>query len=260
MIKLHPIPFVLAASDHGPMIVCRTDYHQLENGGIYGVGAQILGNGAYDRGEIQTLLSILDLLHQNRSGHLVILDCGANIGVMTLEMAKHTTDWGRVYAFEAQERLYYALCGNICLNNLFNVSAMNVALGAQTGHFRMPLPNYQLPGSFGSLELRRNELTEYIGQSVSYQDKDLVDIRMFAIDDLGLDRADFLKIDVEGMEMEVLSGASKTISQHRPVLHIEWIKCGLDNIKDFLAPLKYHFESNELNVLAYPEEMSNASK
>jgi len=254
------LPFVLAASDHGPLITLRTDYHQVDEVGIYGVGAQILGRGAYDSQEIALLLHVLGVLHKSRGDGLVILDCGANIGVMTVEMAKECLGWGQVWAFEPQERLYYALCGNIALNNLFNASAMNIALGSTTGLLRIPQPNYQLPGSFGSLELRRTDDTEYIGQSISYADKDLVDIRMFAIDDLGLERADFLKVDVEGMELEVLSGALKTIEKNRPVLHVEWLKSGLDEIKSFLAPLDYSFESNELNVLAFPKEMNDASK
>jgi FkbM family methyltransferase len=254
------LPFVLAASDHGPMIMCRTDFHQMANGGIYGVGAQILSQGSYDPQEIATLLSVLNILHTRRGDDIVALDCGANIGVMTLEMAREMTGWGRVHAFEAQERLFYALCGNISLNNLFNAFAMNVALGDKTGLMRMPNPNYQVPSSFGSLELRRTPQTEYIGQSISYADKDLVDIRMFAIDDLGLHRADLIKLDVEGMELEVLEGAKDTIARFRPVLHVEWIKSGLDKIKDTLSPLEYSFEANELNILAFPKELANGSQ
>jgi len=252
------LPFVLAASDHGPLIVCRNDYHQLDNGGVYGVGAQILAQGSYDPQEIALLLRIVNILHQDRGDHIVVLDCGANIGIMTLELAKEMYGWGQVHAFEAQERLYYALCGNIALNNLFNVSALNVALGKSTGHFAVPRPNYLLPGSFGSLELKKSPNTEYIGQSISYSEKDLVPIQMVTIDDLGLNRADLIKLDVEGMELEVLEGAIKTIEKFRPVLHIEWIKCGLDLIKGFFSPLEYSFESNELNVLAFPTEMNDA--
>jgi FkbM family methyltransferase len=43
--------------------------------------------------------------------------------------------------------------------------------------------------------------------------KDMVDVRMLPIDDLGLERADLIKIDVEGMEIEVLTGAFKTIDK-----------------------------------------------
>ena len=46
---------------------------------------------------------------------------GANIGVHTVEWARHMYGWGNVIAIEAQERLYYSLCGNISLNNCLNV-------------------------------------------------------------------------------------------------------------------------------------------
>src|SRR5260370_16749261 len=38
----------------------------------------------------------------------------------TIEWAKRMTGWGSVLAIEAQERIYYALAGNIALNNCFN--------------------------------------------------------------------------------------------------------------------------------------------
>lgn len=57
----------------------------------------------------------------------VILDIGAHVGTMTLPFARHVNQ-GRVYAFEAQPMLYYALCGNVAVNNLYNVSPMNCAI------------------------------------------------------------------------------------------------------------------------------------
>jgi FkbM family methyltransferase len=50
----------------------------------------------------------------------VAIDCGANIGTHTIEWAKKMTGWGAVIGIEAQERIFYALAGNIAINNCFN--------------------------------------------------------------------------------------------------------------------------------------------
>jgi FkbM family methyltransferase len=246
---VRPLPFVLAASDLGPMIVSRLDYSQNPHG-FYGVGFQILHTGSYDATEIETVLGLLDSLHLRRSGGVVALDCGANVGVHTLAMARHMLSWGSVHAFEAQERLYYALCGNIALGNFFNVRAHNCAVSDRPGTLQIPQPDYNRAGSLGSLELQRRPETEFIGQSVSYAARDLVPVRAVSIDELAFPRVDFVKIDVEGMECAVLRGAHETLERDHPTLLIEWIKSGAAEIRDILAPLGYGFREAGGNLIA----------
>ena len=246
------LPFVLAASDHGPMIVNRLDYHILSNGATYGVGHQILTNGAYDPSEILDVLEILKARRESVGPGLMALDCGANIGVHTVEMAKYMTGWGRVFAVEAQERLYYALCGNIALSNLFNASAILAAIGSTEGEISVPQPNYLKPASFGSVELRHSSTTEYVGQSVSYAPKDLKAVPMVTIDYICRDssRVDFIKLDVEGMEIEALNGAANVISQFRPALLVEWIKSDRTALEDLLRSRYESVTERGANLLA----------
>ena len=118
------IAFVLAASEHGTMIVNRFDYRMVgENQGI-GVGYQILESAAYDAAEVNAALGLLALRRQYFGDGVVAIDCGANIGVHTVEWAKRMTGWGNVLAIEAQERVFYALAGNIAINNCFNARAL----------------------------------------------------------------------------------------------------------------------------------------
>ena len=65
------------------------------------------------------------------------------------------TGWGQVLAFEAQERIYYALAGNIAINNCFNARALHAAVTSEAGRMKIPAPDYLAPASFGSLELRK---------------------------------------------------------------------------------------------------------
>ncbi len=245
-----PRPFVLVSSSHGSMIVNRLDTHQLPSGVCYGVGHQLLTSGSFDREEIGFVLEVLRNRRKSFGDGVVALDCGANIGVHTLEMASEMFGWGEVVAFEAQERLYYALCGNIAINNLFNARASFCALSDSNSLIKVPVPDYNRPASFGSLELQKRPQTEYIGQSVSYIEKSCVAIQAISLDSLTFPRVDFIKLDVEGMELQVLSGAEALLSLYAPDLLIEWIKSGKDEIMSFLAPFGYKFTDAGPNIFA----------
>ena len=75
---------------------------------------------------------------------------------------------GRVLSFEAQEIIYYALAGNIVINNCLSARAKLAALGEHHSELIIPQPDYFTHASFSSLELRQQENTEYIGQRISY--------------------------------------------------------------------------------------------
>src|SRR5215475_8213397 len=244
------IAFVLAASDHGTMIVNRLDYRMVDQRSGIGVGFQILEGSAFDPQEIDTALSLLMLRRQYFGDGVVALDCGANIGVHSVEWAKRMSGWGRVVAIEAQERLFYALAGNIAVNNCFNARAIHAAVAAKAGTMRIPTPDYLNPGSFGSLELRRHAGTEFIGQAIDYSDEKAVTIRAIAIDSLALARIDLIKMDVEGMEIEAIEGAAASIARCRPVLIVESIKSDKAGLRQILEQQGYRVFEAALNLVA----------
>lgn len=245
-----PLPFVLCSSNHGTMIVNYKDSRMVNATAGYGVGHQLLNNACFDPSEIDMVLQLLTARRRTAGDGVVALDCGANIGVHSIEWARHMHQWGRVLAFEAQERIYYALAGNIALNNCFNAKAFHVALGERAGRLKIPQPDYNRPASFGSLELRKNSRTEYIGQNISYEDADCEQVDMMAIDDLCLARVDLLKIDVEGMELDVLAGASRAIEKYKPLMLIEQIKVDSKLLLQWLKEKGYVVHSMGINVLA----------
>jgi FkbM family methyltransferase len=242
--------FVLTASDHGPMIVNRLDYCLVESGGGYGVGHDLLESSSFDPQEVELVVSLLRLRRQHFGDGVFAIDCGANIGVHTIEWAKEMTGWGSVVAVEAQERIYYALAGNVALNNCFNARAVLAAVAAENGTLRVPRPDYQQPGSFGSLELRQSAANQFIGQQIDYSDAAMVEVRAIALDSLGAARVDLIKIDVEGMEAEVLAGARAILASHHPILLVEWIKASKEAIAGTLSPLGYTIFEIGINLLA----------
>jgi FkbM family methyltransferase len=246
-----PLAFVAAATDHGTMIVNRFDRAMVTPDQGYGVGYQLLENGRYDPDEVGLAVQMLDLRRRCYGDGVIAIDCGANVGVHSIEWAKHMTGWGIVVAVEAQERIFYALAGNIALNNCFNARAIHAAVASQPGTMKMPSPNYLTTGSFGSLELKKRTDTEFIGQPIDYSESKMVDVRAVSIDSLvHTMRVDLIKIDVEGMELEVLAGGTNCITSQRPILLVEAIKSDRGQISAWLEARGYQVIETGLNILA----------
>ena len=250
MASKRPLPFVLAATNHGSMIINRNDYRMVDANTGYGVGYQLLNTSCFDPEEISFAIALLNLRLKYFGKGVVAIDGGANIGAHTIEWAKHMHDWGTVHAFEAQEKIYYALAGNVAINNCLNASAHLAALGAKSGEIKIPVPNYLVPASFGSLELKQNTNNEFIGQNIDYSDAAMQQVALKTIDGFNWPRVDLIKIDVEGMEVDVLQGAEKTISEAKPMMMIEIIKTDKAQVEAFLSSNEYQIYPMGINVLA----------
>ena len=130
------------------------------------------------------------------------LDVGANIGNHTVFFSK-VLGIERIVSFEPQAHVFDILTRNIELNDLPGVVAEQKALGEKTGKANMVL--------------HRN--TSFHG--TAYREADDGDVDVYTIDDLVDEPVDFIKIDVEGMQMSVLRGAEQVLRAHRPKLWIE---------------------------------------
>ena len=138
----------------------------------------------------------------------VVLDIGANIGAHTLAMSQFVGAKGRVFAFEPQPIVYQTLCANMALNSITNVNCQCLALSNEEGHVLVPDINYDTKGNFGGVAI--NQFTQ--GQKVPKKTLDQL---------LEVTRLKLIKIDVEGMEHEVIEGAKNTIQQFQPVIYME---------------------------------------
>jgi len=245
-----PVAFIVASTDHGMMIVNRNDYRMMASNQAYGVGFRLLTDSSYDSDEAEVVVALLNARRTHFGDGVKVLDIGANIGVFTVEWARHMTAWGEVMAFEAQERVFYALAGNITVNNCFNARAIWAAVTSQCGMMRVPVPNYLAPASFGSLELRPKENNEEIGQPVDYREDRMDTVTALSIDSLTLARLDLMKVDVEGMEIEVLEGARRTIDALHPILVVENIKSDLGELQKYLDRYGYRRFNLGLNTVA----------
>ena len=244
------LAFVLASTNHGAMIVNRFDYRMVGPDSGFGVGFQILERAAFDPVEVELAVQLLETRRRYFGDGAVAIDCGANIGAHTIEWSIAMTGWGSVISIEAQERIYYALAGNIALNNCFNAIAMHAAVSSESGVMKMPAPNYLTASSFGSLELRPSATTEFIGQAIDYSDDKMVPVQRITLDSLNLSRVDLIKIDIEGMEMEALEGARQLIEKCHPILLIEQIKAVRESLRAWIQERGYEVIDAGINVLA----------
>lgn len=134
----------------------------------------------------------------------VFLDVGANLGYFSVAMSPH---YAAVYAFEPQRLIYQLLCGNAALNGCINIAALRCAVGNSNEDVFVPVLDPYAENSSGCVDLREKHRGERVEQ--------------LKIDDIRFSRVDCMKIDVEGMEVEVLKGAEETIKRHRPAIYLE---------------------------------------
>lgn len=155
----------------------------------------------------------------------IVLDVGANFGAHTIIFSHLVGKRGRVIAFEPVPESFDALRETVHHRSRFsNTSIFQLAVGNpisanDTVLIRVPGDNFfqaslaiQTAGSWAA----EPDMREY-SCSITSLDADITV--------QGLPRVDFVKIDVEGGELNVLKGAAQTLSKHRPLLYCEvWEK------------------------------------
>jgi FkbM family methyltransferase len=158
----------------------------------------------------------------------VCLDIGANIGTHTLFFSKAVGNAGQVIACEPQHTVFMALCGNIALNDLLNVRALNIALTDKNGVVYVPKVNYLKDGNFGR-------------EGITVEPKsDAYPVQGATLDSMSFPKLDQIKIDVEGHEPEVLLGGLKTLEKHKPFIYAEYKpECHTKNLRQILESANY---------------------
>lgn len=198
----------------------------------------------------------VELLRQLVKPGDVAIDAGANIGVITVPLAQAVGKEGYVVALEAQPFIYNMLCGNLALNNLQNVQPFNRAVAERSGKLAfMPELDYTEDFNYGGVPLASEfNSKDSNGRAMCKP------VPTITIDDLNLAKPNFIKIDVEGMEVMTLAGAINTIRRAKPVMYIEFIT-GREEILVALRDLGYLWRLheppffNDDNFLKYPDDV-----
>ena len=223
-----PYNFVIPTA-YGPMIVNRNDINQ--------TAAFVKTGRSPDHEEIELLSKTLQIFNRNR----VFFDVGANFGAYSLALAGQVGPRGKIYAFEAQRIIFNMLCGSLALNAIENVYAYNVAVSNSVASIEIPQYDYAKPLNFGSIEfgsVQRQPLEQERGRDPSRAEF----VASITLDSMSsISPIDIIKIDVEGMEFEVLEGAEKTIAREQPFLYIEFYKIDRSKLEKYLLDRGYSF-------------------
>lgn len=141
---------------------------------------------------------------------MTVFDIGSNIGTHTIPFSQLVGQLGKVFAYEPQRIIFQTLCGNLAINSITNVYSFQKALGYTNGIAEIIVPDYTKHNNFGGIKV------EYANNSENYEK-----IEVISFDSLNLDKCDFIKVDIEGMERSFLLGAEKTINKFRPIMYLE---------------------------------------
>jgi FkbM family methyltransferase len=178
-----------------------------------------------------------------------VFDVGGYEGIFTLFFARRVGARGQVVTFEPNPRNFKKIAENVRLNGFSHVQLRQVALGSQPGR--------------ASLE------TSIADQIRTEKDVHTVDVEVDTLDRQiasGLPSPDFVKLDVEGLERDVLEGMTTLLNHTRPRLYIEIhgadIQRKLENVTsvvEFLWKAGYSVQHVESGThLRQPEQLPSA--
>jgi FkbM family methyltransferase len=186
----------------GPMRLKKCKHGHM----LYSINDATIGQlfdlyGEFSEGEVELFAKLV------RPDDAVI-EVGANIGSLTVPLAQFVGPQGNVLAFEPQAVLFQNLCANIALNGHTNVRAQNIAVGKENGSVVLPPIDYTKPGIFGGHSIEGATGGE--------------NVALVALDHcVNATHCRLIKIDVEGMEEDVILGATTLIKRLHPFLYVE---------------------------------------
>jgi FkbM family methyltransferase len=181
----------------------------------------------------------------------VFVDLGANVGYYTLIAAKLVGPKGTVIAVEADPDNYAALKRNIAHNRFEQVVAVGKGVADQRGVLQ-----------FDRSEKRNRGAHTFAGATLSTGIDVEVDTLDGILHEVGADRVDFMKIDIQGFEVRVLRDTA--VFRYRPVILTEVASDELalagSSKREYLDLLRSHnytaspISRDQLNYLCLPME------
>lgn len=169
------------------------------------IGKSLTLYGEWAAAEVNFLCSFVGL------GSTVV-DVGTNVGTHALAFSRRVGAHGQVFAFEPQKMLADLALRTIETNACANISLRQMGVGRASGEMLVPFTDYNVHINSGGVALRQSCLSDVM---------DGASVQIIALDSLDLDACHLVKVDVEGMEAEVLEGMRDTIRRLRPVLFLE---------------------------------------
>lgn len=166
----------------------------------------------------------------------IILDIGANIGTWSIPLAIKNR---KIYSFEPYDSSFYALCGNIFINKKEDIIYPNhtALIDDATKKTIMMLPELENIGGCKLIEIDKdNNQQRY---------------KLTTLDSFNFEKVDFIKLDVEGQELNVLKGGVNTILKCKPIIFFECWSFDSPHWSNISIPNTHYELMNYINSLGY---------
>ncbi|MES2817919.1 MAG: FkbM family methyltransferase [Pseudomonadota bacterium] len=148
----------------------------------------------------------IDLLRAFIGPGDAVVDAGAYLGTHTRAFSERVGPGGVVYGFEPNAGSFSVLQRNAQAAPVSNIHLFNLGIGARSETRALHLDD--------SLHNRASAtMMASAGSGAT--------VRVRALDDIGLARVNLMKVDVEGMELQLLRGAQQTIARYQPIIFLE---------------------------------------
>lgn len=171
----------------------------------------------------------------------IVYDIGCNYGSFTIPLAAQLSS-GVFFTFEVQKPIFNQLCASISLNQLSNISTYNVAVGNDINTIDVEMLDYYNSQNYGAFSLNKEVRTN--NPQGNLYTTNIYKIQQIRLDDLQLPNPDLIKITVNGMELDVLLGASDIINRSKPIVLVscwsnEFFKESKDKIIEIIKTYNY---------------------
>ena len=143
------------------------------------------------------------------------VDIGAHLGYYTIELSRLVKTSGKIFAVEPMSSFHNTLKNLLHKKNISNVTLYQMALGGEGEYVEMGIPKVGSMKKFAYARVMQSHA------SLEYVESEKV--KNSSGDDLfkQLPRLDFIKCDVEGLEVPVFASFMETLSIHHPILLCE---------------------------------------
>jgi FkbM family methyltransferase len=210
----------------------KNHYYRFFTDGIGYIDQQIAADGLFENGLIELMLDMARTSNKTK----LYIDIGANIGNHLVASAKH---FDRVVGFDPHPVLFHILSANVMINGLTNVELHNVGLGKSNTDATL-IENYSNHGLSRVKEYSKLSAGTF-GLDEQQFDREynikLIDAQEFLTvfgDELN---SALIKIDVEGMEHEILQAIVPILNDYRPLIAFEWFHAEQPEISPLLQSL-----------------------
>lgn len=172
------------------------------------IGRTVIEKGLHGREELDLFKKVFRHIKVR-----TCLDVGGNVGNHAAFFSRHCE---RTYSFEPNPSVFRVLKGNLQRNKFDNVTPVNIGLSDISG----VIDFYIVDGKFGASSF---DPASCVGRTLEVIQA-AVEVGDNFVSEHHIEHVDFIKIDVEGLEAQVIRGLAETIRKDLPIISLEWTK------------------------------------